>query len=79
MAEKISARAFAQSYLQNLVPSVFDSLATNGFFYDVVEREVESTFLPWLTAEVDKAVAARKLATRLVDDITRAALRAKRA
>ena len=39
-AEKIAARAFAQSYLADLVPSVFTRLSQNGFFYDPVERGV---------------------------------------
>ena len=37
-AEKIAARAFAQSYLGDLVPSVFSTLHERGFFYDPVER-----------------------------------------
>ena len=37
-AEKIAARAFAQSYLADLVPSVFTRLNQSGFFYDPVER-----------------------------------------
>ncbi len=37
-AEKIAARAFAQSYLSDLVPSVFNTLRDHGFFYDPVER-----------------------------------------
>lgn len=37
-AEKIAARAFAQSYLSGLVPSVFNSLSDGGFFYDRQER-----------------------------------------
>jgi len=37
-AAKIAARAFAQSYLADLVPSVFGTLTENGYFYDPVER-----------------------------------------
>lgn len=37
-ADKIAARAFAQSYLADLVPSVFGTLADNGYFFDPVER-----------------------------------------
>ena len=37
-ADKIASRAFAQSYLADLVPSVFGTLADNGYFYDPVER-----------------------------------------
>jgi len=36
--DKIAARAFAQSYLVDLVPSVFGMLFDNGYFYDPVER-----------------------------------------
>lgn len=37
-ADKIAARAFAQSYLADLVPSVFSTLRNNGYFFDPVER-----------------------------------------
>jgi len=37
-SEKIAARAFAQSYLADLVPSVFSLLSNSGYFYDPVER-----------------------------------------
>ena len=37
-AEKIAARAFSQSYLSDLVSSVFSTLNESGFFYDPVER-----------------------------------------
>ncbi|KAJ3293587.1 Radial spoke head protein 3 [Borealophlyctis nickersoniae] len=77
-AEKIAARAFAQSYLHNLVPSVFDSLATNGYFYDVVEKEVETLFLPWLTGEVEKKVTEMATARTVVDDIILNAIRIMR-
>ena len=41
-AEKVAARAFAQSYLSDLVPSVFSTLTQNGFFYDPVERGINT-------------------------------------
>lgn len=37
-ADKIAARAFAQSYLADLVPTVFGTLSDNGYFYNPVER-----------------------------------------
>ncbi|RKO93328.1 radial spoke protein 3-domain-containing protein [Blyttiomyces helicus] len=78
VAEKIAARAFAQSYLQNLVPTVFDSLSTNGYFYDAVEKEVETLFLPWLNNQVDRSIQQEALASHLVDDIIRNAVRTMR-
>ncbi|KAJ3167516.1 Radial spoke head protein 3 [Irineochytrium annulatum] len=70
-AEKISARAFAQAYLANLVPSVLDSLSNNGYFYDTVEKEVETLFLPWLSSEVEKNLDKIRLARMVTDDIIR--------
>ena len=43
-AEKIAARAFAQSYLSDLVPSVFNTLSDHGFFYDPVERGMDKQY-----------------------------------
>lgn len=37
-ADKIAARAFAQSYLADLVPTVFGTLSDNGYFFNPVER-----------------------------------------
>jgi hypothetical protein len=69
VAEKIAARAFAQSYLQNLVPVTLDSLATNGYFYNEIEKELETEFLPWLTAEVQKSLQKYTTARAIVDGI----------
>ncbi|KAJ1560491.1 Radial spoke head protein 3 [Cladochytrium tenue] len=78
-AEKVSARAFAQSYLAGLVPSVFDSLATNGYFYDVVEREVDALFVPWLEQRVAERLGRVSTARAVVDDVIRAAVRTMQA
>lgn len=43
-AEKISAMAFAQSYLRDLVPTVFAILSDNGYFYDPVEKGKSTYF-----------------------------------
>ena len=37
-AARIAARAFALSYLSDLVPVVFGSLSMHGYFYDPIER-----------------------------------------
>jgi hypothetical protein len=68
-AEKVAARAFAQSYLSDLLPSVFSNLNQGGFFYDPVEREVEGQFLPWLMDETVKVLDQRILARALLDSL----------
>jgi hypothetical protein len=68
-ADKIAARAFAQSYLADLVPSVFGTLADNGYFYDPVERDIEQGLLPWLSEEVAKNLGKSVTARTLLDHI----------
>eukprot|EP00730_Choanoeca_flexa_P019700 TRINITY_DN9629_c0_g1_i1.p1 TRINITY_DN9629_c0_g1~~TRINITY_DN9629_c0_g1_i1.p1 ORF type:complete len:483 (+),score=139.64 TRINITY_DN9629_c0_g1_i1:127-1575(+) len=70
-AEKIAARAFAHSYLSDLVPSVFNSLSEGGFFYDRQEREIESQFMPWLMGAVEDNLSATATSRLLLDDILR--------
>ena len=36
--EKISARAFAQGYLSDLMPDVFTTLSDHGYFHDPIEK-----------------------------------------
>ncbi|XP_072178468.1 radial spoke head protein 3 homolog [Diadema setosum] len=70
-AEKIAARAFAQSYLADLIPSVFGTLNDNGYFYDPVERDVELGFMPWLMDEVEKCIDKSVLGRTVLDGIVR--------
>lgn len=67
VTETIAARAFAQSYLQTLIPSVYENLASNGYFYDKIERELEQSTLPWLTSEVVKKLDLNVLAMKVTD------------
>lgn len=77
-ADKIAARAFAQSYLADLVPSVFGTLSDNGYFYDPVERDVEQGFMPWLMDRVEdrliKVVHARTVADGIIRDVVNSRL-----
>lgn len=70
-AEKIAARAFAQSYLADLVPSVFGTLSDNGYFYDPVERDVEQGFLPWLMEQVTSELDRSELGRLVLDGMLR--------
>jgi len=68
--EKVAAQTFARGYLSGLVGNVFDKLYDAGFFYDPVQKEVETEFMPWMTdlvvAECSKAAAARKVVNDLI-------------
>jgi len=67
-ADKIAARAFARSYLADLVPSVFSTLRVGGYFFDPVERDVEQHFLPGILDQVVE-IQENRLASRLITDM----------
>ncbi|XP_046848861.1 radial spoke head protein 3 homolog B-like [Xenia sp. Carnegie-2017] len=70
-AEKIAARAFAQSYLADMIPSVFGSLNEHGYFYDPVERDVETYFMPWLEEQIQKNLDRYQVACLMLDSMIR--------
>jgi len=69
--DKIAARAFAQSYLQDLVPSVFGTLHDAGYFFDPVERDVETYFMKWLMEGVGQELNKVRVARTLIDGVIR--------
>jgi len=71
IAQKIAARAFAKAYLQDLVPSVFNNLRENGYFYDPVEHEIETSFMPWLMEQTMTQVNRLVLGRTILDSIIR--------
>jgi hypothetical protein len=70
-SDKLAARAFAQSYLSDLIPSVFGSLTDHGFFYDPVERDVDESFMPWLNDSVVRQLDALVIGRTVMDGIIR--------
>lgn len=73
--EKLASRMFAQQFLQNLEHRVFARLEDEGWFYDAVEREVETQFLPWLLDQADAELEAKRRLQQLARDILAAAQR----
>ncbi|XP_053238272.1 radial spoke head protein 3 homolog isoform X1 [Podarcis raffonei] len=65
--QKISSRAFSLQYLSNLIPSVFNDLHNKGFFFDIIERDVEKEFLPYLMSGVVKRMASNQLGRVMTD------------
>lgn len=70
-AQKVAARVFAQRYLADLLPSVFDSLRDGGYFYDPIERDIEMGFLPWLMNEVEKTMEYSMVGRTVLDMLIR--------
>ncbi|XP_031717683.1 radial spoke head protein 3 homolog [Anarrhichthys ocellatus] len=69
VAEKIAARACSKQYLSDLLPAVFTSLRGHGYFYDPVEKDIETNFIPWLMDEVNNSLEWRYTARNLLDNI----------
>ncbi|XP_053228721.1 radial spoke head protein 3 homolog B-like [Podarcis raffonei] len=70
-SEKIAARAFAQRYLSDLIPSVFGSLRESGYFYDPVERDIETGFFPGMMSEIEEIMENRVLGRTIADNLIR--------
>ncbi|KAI5773744.1 RSPH3 [Gulo gulo luscus] len=70
-SQKVAARVFAQRYLADLLPSVFDSLRDGGYFYDPIERDIEMGFLPWLMNEVEKTMEYSMVGRTVLDMLIR--------
>uniref|UniRef100_A0A3Q3VJQ4 Uncharacterized protein n=1 Tax=Mola mola TaxID=94237 RepID=A0A3Q3VJQ4_MOLML len=68
-AEKIAARAVSQQYLAALLPAVFVSMRSHGYFSDPVEKDLETNFFPWLMAEVNNSLEKRYKAREMMDII----------
>ncbi|CAN9504698.1 unnamed protein product [Ophioblennius macclurei] len=68
-AEKIAARAYTQQYLAGLQSTVFSSLRAHGYFFDPVERDIETNFFPWLMSEVNDTLKKRSTARHTLDMI----------
>lgn len=71
--EKLASRQYATQFLKNLENSVYARLEDEGWFYDSVEREVETEFFPWLLGRMDAEVATRRNARNLVDELIKLA------
>ena len=72
-AEKLAAKAFAKSYLADLVPSVFNNLRENGYFYDPVQRDLETGFMPWIVentfAQLDQNILGRMMLDSILREV----------
>ncbi|XP_018599270.1 radial spoke head protein 3 homolog B-like [Scleropages formosus] len=69
--EKIAAWAFAKQYLSELLPRVYGMLRDKGYFYDPVERDVETEFLPWVIKEVNNTLGKRYVARTILNTLIR--------
>lgn len=72
--EKVAASVFSRGYLSGIVSGVYDKLYADGFFYDPVEKEVETDFLPWLQEEMVPSIDAASTSRAAVESLVLDAL-----
>ena len=73
LTEKVAARTFAKGFLSELHSSVVDNLKDAGFFYDPLEQEVTSNFLPGLMQQVDVQLESMRTSRQLAGELIEAA------
>lgn len=78
LEEKVAARSFSQQYLGDLHTGVFDTLQSEGFFYDPVRKEVEDLFLADVVSNVSRQVDAYNAAQELGLEMLKAAIKSSK-
>jgi len=76
LKEKVAAAAFAKNYMSGIESSVLDRLAKMSYFYDPVEREVETDFMPWLGNLVVDKLAKADVVNTLASEVVGEAINA---
>jgi len=76
LKEKVAAAAFAKNYMSGIENSVLDRLAKMAYFYDPVEREVETEFMPWLGELALEKLAKADMVKTLSSEVVGSTLKA---
>ncbi|OHT07410.1 hypothetical protein TRFO_24360 [Tritrichomonas foetus] len=74
LRSKVMARGFAEWFIWDIQNDVMESLHQRGYFYDEVERDIEQTFLPWLTQVVEAEIAKPSVPFAIVDKVVEIAV-----
>jgi FKBP-type peptidyl-prolyl cis-trans isomerase len=74
VASKVAARTFAKTYVGDLVGEVFSGLADSGYFFDPLEKEVETEFMPWLIEQATANLGQMRTERSLVDQLIASAI-----
>jgi len=76
LKEKVAAAAFAKNYMSGIENSVLDRLSKMAYFFDPVEREVETDFMPWLGSLAQEKLAKVELVKELTGELVGSAIKA---
>ena len=67
LRHKIAARGYGEFFASDLMGDAISLLERRGYFYDEVEREIETQFLPWLSSVIAEANETHELCDAIVN------------
>lgn len=70
---KVAARGFGEFFVSDLMGDAISLLERRGYFYDEVEREIDTTFMPWLDKAMEEASQTRVLTDTIEEKIQQVA------
>merc|ERR1711988_331481 len=76
LKDKVTPAAFAKNYMSGIESSVLDRLSKMSYFFDPVEREVETNFMPWLGDLAVEKLAKVEFSKTLANDAIESAINA---
>jgi hypothetical protein len=63
---KIASRGYAEFFASDLITDAISALERRGFFYDEVERDIETNFMPWLATSMAESSEIRAFEEKIV-------------
>lgn len=70
---KVAARGYGEFFVSDIMGDAISLLERRGYFYDEVEKEIDTTFMPWLEKAMEEASETRVLTDSIeqkVHDVT---------
>ena len=74
LRHKIAARGYGEFFASDLMGDAISLLERRGYFYDEVEREIETQFLPWLSEQIAEVSQTHELEDAIVNFVNQSTL-----
>jgi hypothetical protein len=75
--QRLASDGFSEVYSVEVAIPIMDLVDRRGYFYDEVEREVETEILPWLSGELEIALEIKEVLHELEVTATRRAIKVR--
>jgi hypothetical protein len=74
LRNRIAAHGFGEFFAADIMGDAISLLERKGYFYDEVEREIQTTFLPWVSKAMEEAEETHKLTAAIEETVTKRTL-----